>query len=71
MSDMLRGDAGACAQIERHAHYTGSTKAQRILDNWAKTLPNFIKIIPVDYRRAIREMEAVTEEPQTLAAAGE
>ena len=72
MSDMLRGDARRLrAVIERHAHYTGSTKAQRILDNWAKTLPKFIKIIPVDYRRAIHEMEAVIEEPQTLAAAGE
>jgi len=27
--------------------------------------------MPVDYRRAIREMEAAAEEPQSLAAAGE
>ena len=72
MSDMLRGDTRRLrVMIERHALYTGSTRARHILDNWAEYLPKFIKIMPVDYRRAIREMEAAAEEPQSLAAAGE
>ena len=72
MSDMLRGDTRRLrVMIERHALYTGSTRARHILDNWAEYLPKFIKIMPVDYRRAIREMEDAAEEPQSLAAAGE
>ena len=72
MSDMLRGDAQRLrVMIERHALYTGSTKARHILDNWIEYLPKFIKIMPVDYRRAVLEIEASAKEPQSLAAAGE
>jgi glutamate synthase domain-containing protein 3 len=49
--------------IQRHAHFTGSRKAQRILDEWDECLPSFVKVFPVDYRRAIgmmsREDEAI------------
>ena len=72
MSDMLRGDTRRLrVMIERHALYTGSTRARHILYNWTEYLPKFIKIMPVDYRRAIREIEAAAEGPQSLAAAGE
>lgn len=42
--------------IKRHYRYTGSEKAKRILDNWASTLPSFIKVMPVDYREALEKM---------------
>ena len=44
--------------IERHRHYTNSAVARRILDNWSEMLPKFVKVMPVDYRRALKEMEA-------------
>ncbi len=44
--------------IQRHLHYTDSNRARLILDNWSEFLPRFVKIMPVDYRRALREMEA-------------
>ncbi|MDX8411611.1 MAG: hypothetical protein R8K46_07075, partial [Mariprofundaceae bacterium] len=44
--------------IERHRHYTNSNVARRILDNWAEYQTRFVKVMPVDYRRALREMEA-------------
>ena len=44
--------------INRHVHYTGSTLGRRILDNWEDYLPKFVKVIPVEYRRALAEMEA-------------
>jgi len=44
--------------IEKHLHYTGSDVAKGILDNWNDTLPKFIKIMPVDYRRALKALKA-------------
>jgi glutamate synthase (NADPH/NADH) large chain len=42
--------------IENHLHYTGSTRAKQILDDWATYLPKFVKVMPVEYRRALEEM---------------
>ena len=44
--------------IQRHVHYTNSAVGKRILENWADYLGQFVKVIPVDYRRALEEMEA-------------
>ena len=44
--------------IERHLHYTNSAVANRILGNWSEYQAKFVKVMPVDYRRALREMEA-------------
>jgi glutamate synthase (NADPH/NADH) large chain len=58
--DMTRFDALRLRQlIERHARYTDSTQAHRILDSWQEFLPKFVKVMPVDYRRALQEMQAV------------
>ncbi|GGE38541.1 glutamate synthase [Agaricicola taiwanensis] len=58
MEDMNHHDEERLRQlIENHAHYTGSTRARTILDNWADYRPKFVKIMPVEYRRALREME--------------
>ena len=43
--------------ISNHVHYTGSTRAKAILDDWANYRPKFRKVIPVEYRRALIEME--------------
>ncbi|MDQ6998135.1 MAG: glutamate synthase large subunit [Mariprofundus sp.] len=45
--------------ITRHVHYTNSAVGKRILDNWSDYLGQFVKVIPVDYRRALAEMEAL------------
>ena len=39
--------------ISKHKQYTSSANAKRILDNWAETLPKFVKVYPKDYRRVI------------------
>ena len=41
--------------IENHLKYTGSVKAQMILDNWNEYLAKFIKVMPVDYQRALED----------------
>ena len=47
------------------SRYTGSTRAKQILDNWADYRTRFVKVMPVEYRRALREMEKL----RTLQAA--
>jgi glutamate synthase (NADPH/NADH) large chain len=57
--DMTRYDAIRLKQlIERHRHYTNSAVAKRVLDSWESYLPKFVKVMPVEYRRALKEMQA-------------
>jgi len=57
-SDMTRYDDERLRQLlENHVRHTGSTRAQSILDNWETFRPKFVKVMPVEYRRALREME--------------
>jgi len=71
MDDMTRNDAERLRHlIERHAHYTGSTRARAILDDWAACLPRFRKVMPVEYRRALAEI-ARAQAQRPIAAAGE
>jgi glutamate synthase (NADPH/NADH) large chain len=39
--------------VSNHLRYTGSTVAQRVLDNWHAYLPRFIKVMPLDYKRVL------------------
>ncbi len=41
--------------IEKHEHYTASAAASYVLGNWDKTLKQFVKVYPRDYRRVIEE----------------
>jgi glutamate synthase (ferredoxin) len=44
--------------IENHHRATRSTVAERILADWQATLNRFVKVIPVDYKRALKRMAA-------------
>jgi len=56
--DMTRHDEERLVQlISNHMHLTGSTRAKQILDDWASYRPKFRKVMPVEYRRALLEME--------------
>jgi len=58
MRDMMRHDALRLKTlIEKHLHYTNSSRARLILDNWGEYLPRFVKVMPVDYRRALMQKE--------------
>jgi len=59
IADPLGNDAKRLYRlIERHRHYTNSARAKLILDNWDAYLPKFLKVMPVDYRRALKELAA-------------
>ncbi|WP_274425821.1 glutamate synthase large subunit [Chelativorans sp. YIM 93263] len=56
--DMTRHDEERLAHlISNHFRFTGSEQARAILDNWAEYRPKFRKIMPVEYRRALEEMQ--------------
>ena len=66
--DMTKHDDERLHQlISNHLHYTGSSRAKTILDNWADTRPKFVKVMPVEYARAIREMQEMREAEQVPA----
>jgi glutamate synthase (NADPH/NADH) large chain len=74
LHDMTRYDALRLrGLIEKHVHYTGSGRAIAILNNWDDYLPKFVKVMPVDYRRALEEMQArsrATERPSVAVSMG-
>ncbi len=45
--------------IEKHAQYTSSTVAQRILNNWDGVLAQFVKVYPKDYRQVLEEAKTI------------
>jgi glutamate synthase (NADPH/NADH) large chain len=53
--------------ISRHAKATGSKRAIEILGNWKQWLPKFRKVMPVEYRRALREMQANADAEPKIA----
>nr|WP_245511126.1 glutamate synthase large subunit [Martelella mediterranea] len=56
--DMTRHDEERLVRlINNHLLYTGSSRAKMILDDWASYRPKFRKVMPVEYRRALEEME--------------
>jgi glutamate synthase (NADPH/NADH) large chain len=56
--------------ISRHARLTGSARAAEILANWKTWLPKFRKVMPVEYRRALKELQAAEAvEPQIAIGA--
>ncbi len=42
--------------IEAHVEHTGSDRGARVLERWPRG--SFVKVMPVDYRRALQEMAA-------------
>ncbi|MFN2099504.1 glutamate synthase large subunit [Altererythrobacter sp. MF3-039] len=69
MGDMLRHDAERLRiLVERHKLHTGSAKAAQILDNWHAELGNFVKVMPTDYERALKQLEAERENAASVAA---
>ncbi|MBK1644986.1 glutamate synthase large subunit [Thiocapsa imhoffii] len=62
--DMSRHDAKRLKQlILQHLHYTNSAVARRILDDWERMCTKFVKVMPVDYRRALETMQLRQSRP--------
>jgi glutamate synthase (NADH) len=48
--------------IEDHHHYTGSELAARVLLDFNRALPRFVKVLPTDYKRVLEEEAAKAAE---------
>ncbi|MGA9953373.1 MAG: glutamate synthase-related protein, partial [Bradyrhizobium sp.] len=53
--------------ITRHAKLAGSKRAAEILGDWKTWLPKFRKVIPVEYRRALKELKANADAEPKIA----
>ncbi len=56
--------------IERHCEYTGSSTAKDILADWKNSLGKFIKVMPRDYKRAMKDMAMETSAGQSAPSVG-
>ena len=48
--------------IQRHADYTRSQRAFKILALWEKYVPLFVKVMPRDYKRVLQSLKKAREE---------
>jgi glutamate synthase domain-containing protein 2/glutamate synthase domain-containing protein 3 len=44
--------------IQDHLKWTQSKRAQDILDAWSDMIGKFVKVVPIDYRKALEKMQA-------------
>ncbi len=49
--------AAVRAMIQKHLGYTKSVRAKTVLDNWDKFAPQFVKVMPKDYKRMLACIE--------------
>ena len=69
MGDMLRHDAERLRiLLERHHLHTGSKRARALLDDWAAALAKFVKVMPRDYARALKQLDTERLEAASVAA---
>jgi glutamate synthase (NADPH) large chain len=47
--------------IEQHQQTTGSTVAEQVLGDWDNSVPQFVKVMPTDYKRVLEEMRQAAE----------
>ncbi len=54
--------------IEKHHQYTGSNKAAAILSDWDSYRSRFVKVMPVEYRKALQKMQQQANESENTGA---
>jgi glutamate synthase (NADPH/NADH) large chain len=54
----LADEAHVRRLLGRHARFTASVQARRILERWSEYQPKFVKVFPHEYRRALGELAA-------------
>jgi glutamate synthase (ferredoxin) len=57
------------SMIEKHLQYTQSTVAAEVISNWRDMLPRFIKVMPIEYKRALAELEKEREQEEAAQEA--
>jgi len=58
--------------IQQHLKWTASARAQSILDVWLDIVGKFVKVVPIDYRKALEKMRAAQQrDTETIPATEE
>ncbi|WP_082863670.1 glutamate synthase large subunit [Aurantiacibacter atlanticus] len=69
MGDPLYHDAERLRiLLERHKLHSGSARAAALLDDWDNSIGKFVKVMPTEYRRALKQLEAERAEAASVAA---
>ena len=59
-NDLLNYDEARLKKIlQKHIKYSNSVKAKMIIDNWEKMLSKFVKITPIEYRKALENKDII------------
>lgn len=56
------------ALIEKHVLYTNSNLGKELLSNWETSLSNFVRIMPIEYKRALKRLETEEQMVEELTA---
>lgn len=56
--------------LNKHLAYTGSTVAARVLADWDKLVPQFVKVMPIDYRRVLEAQKRKAMEQEEAPGVG-
>ncbi|MEI8227565.1 MAG: glutamate synthase large subunit [Planctomycetota bacterium] len=54
-------------RIEKHVEYTDSSRGKEILAAWPSEQKKFVKVMPIDYKRALTELRKLAEQDQNDA----
>ncbi len=57
--------------LENHVRFTGSPRAKMILDSWEARLPLFVKVMPIDYRKALMRIRMKEDRDRITVSATE
>ncbi|MBT0569445.1 glutamate synthase subunit alpha [Curvibacter sp. CHRR-16] len=55
--------------LEDHNRWTGSKRARELLDNWEVARAKFVKVFPIDYKRALGEINAKKSAAEAVKSA--
>ncbi len=59
------------ALIGKHVAHTGSTRGRSILESWAEEQGRFVKVMPIDYKRAMLELKMLQQKEHDEARRAE
>ena len=55
--------------IEKHVSYTDSSRGKELLADWATSLSNFVRVMPTEYKAALKRLETEEEMVEELTLA--
>jgi len=50
--------------VRKHVEYTGSGRGRWVLDHWQEAIGKFVKVMPTDYKLALKRLEEEAQEMQ-------